>query len=256
MFCPCLAGDAYVWSVRQSRKQRTLWAALCIADARGRLNVAEESEPLTRVRMQDKPGWVMFDHGDPALPRVDAAAALNTLTFSPPAPAKRRVQSELWCGAKANDLLVTMNIPVSSGTAAAKGTQWAAEDAASGGAYGTQTRDVAMQAALGAAAVRASGNAPHAAASQRDAAAPAQVAPGGASSAEMYDILGCGDASVQNTAGVSTTEFSEEAAKPYRTMYYRHPIPYTVRVGTEAEHEGVRSTGAPERTAQAVQECA
>jgi hypothetical protein len=109
---------------------------------------------MVRLHVQDQGGEVLFDHGPPRGPRVNATAALNALTYAPPSHAKRAVSKDLWAGAKANDLGITMSLLDTSGVSAAKARAWAVDNAArEADQWQSAARGAALEAALGAAAV-------------------------------------------------------------------------------------------------------
>ena len=104
-------------------------------------------------RLQDKGQKVLLETATGGQPRVDMAAPLSSLVFSPPAPGKRRVQQELWGGGKANDLNVTRCVKPLVGATTAKASEWAAQAAAATAAARSQSHSAALIAALGAAEV-------------------------------------------------------------------------------------------------------
>lgn len=175
--------------------------------------------------MQDKGQQVIFDHGDPFKARVDASAALNGISFTPPAHTKRSVQRDLWAGRKANDLSVTMHVHEHSGACAAKAAQWCLQE--SSAVLASEAYATSISAALCAAAAKSKARA---AAETRHGIS---CSLGSAShevesAAPISEIVGCGNPEFQASKGTSTNEFLTEASKPYRKLHFRHPIPYTI----------------------------
>lgn len=99
--------------------------------------------------LQDKGKTILFEHLGPRQQPPDTYVSVNSLTYSTPHLDKRHVHTELWCGAKANDLNVTQKQAPAGQLTADKKTSWSAHATPERNTkYASSTRSTQMQTAL------------------------------------------------------------------------------------------------------------